>query len=124
MAIVNDGGLPLLEEVREEIVREITRVHDESYGGGIDNIEIEVGANIVTMTMEVTFNRAEQTLVDAGSGEAVRTSREEFQTAIAPTFTAIVERATGRRVTGFASRMVIDPPWSVEVFRLEPAAGV
>ena len=112
---------PAVNEVKEEIVREIVRVHEESYGGGIENVEVEVGENLVALTMDVTLNRSEQTLVDAGSGDAVRYSREEFQTAIGPTFTAIVERATGRKVTAFASRMVIDPPWSVEVFRLGPA---
>lgn len=109
---------PPTEEVMEEIVREITRVHDEAYGGAISNVEILVGENMVALAMDVEFNRAEQTLVDAGSGEAVRFSREEFQHAIEPTFTAIVERATGRTVTAFASRMTIDPPWSIEVFRL------
>jgi uncharacterized protein YbcI len=113
---------PATGDVVDEIVREIRRVHDESYGGGIDNPQVSLGENLVTVTFDVSFNRAEQTLVDAGSGEAVRYSREEFQHAIGPTFSAIVERATGRKVTAFASRMVIDPPWSIEVFRLGPAA--
>jgi uncharacterized protein YbcI len=111
---------PAVNEVRDEIVREITRVQEEAYGGGVENVQVEVGEELVALAMDIVFNRAEQTLVDAGSGGAVRYSREEFQSAIAPTFTAIVERATGRTVTAFASRMVIDPPWSVELFRLGP----
>jgi uncharacterized protein YbcI len=111
---------PKTEDIKEEIVREITRVHDEAYGGGIQNVEVLIGENMIALALDVTFNRAEETLVDAGSGDAVRYSREEFQTAIAPTFTAIIERATGRTVTAFASRMVIEPPWSLEVFRLGP----
>ena len=106
--------------VREEIERELVRVHDEAYGGGISNVDITIGDDLVAVAMDVTYGRAEQTLVDAGSGEAVRISREEFQKAIEPTFTAIIERATGRRVLSFASRMIIEPPWSSEVFRLGP----
>jgi uncharacterized protein YbcI len=114
---------PAAKEVRDEIEREIVRVHDEAYGGAVENVDVVLGQNVIAIALDIRFNRAEQTLVDAGSGEAVRYSREEFQTAIAPTFCAIVERATGRTVDAFASRMVIDPPWSIEVFRLGPEAA-
>jgi hypothetical protein len=52
---------------------------------------------------------------------AVRELREHFQQAIQSTFRAAVERATGRRVIGFASHVQLDEPrFAVEVFRLEP----
>lgn len=112
---------PSLEEVRAEISREIERVQEESYGAPVRNLRVVLGEDVVTVVMDVVWSRAEETLVEAEQGEAVRTTREAFQEAIAPTFTAIVERATGRRVQGFASRMIVGPqPWAAEVFRLEP----
>ena len=42
---------------------------------------------------------------------------------VGDSFIAAVERATGRRVTGFLSRMNLDPHFVVEIFRLAPAAG-
>jgi uncharacterized protein YbcI len=109
-----------VEKAEIEISREIERVHDEAYGGGLRNVNVQVMDDLVVVVMDVDFNRAESTLVDAGYAESVRKSREEFQSAIAPTFKAIVERATGRTVDAFASRMMMDPPWSAEVFRLAP----
>jgi len=114
---------PTEQQVQDEIAREIERVHEESYGAGADTIEVTVAENLVVVVIDAVLAKNEQTLVHAGRAESVRTTREAFQEAIAPTFTAIIERATGRRVNSFASRMVMEPPWSVEVFRLEPAEG-
>jgi uncharacterized protein YbcI len=112
---------PPIEKVREEISREIERVQEESYGAPVNNVRVLLGDDVVTVVMDVVWSRAEETLVEAGQGDAVRTTREAFQEAIAPTFTAIVERATGRRVQSFASRMIVGPePWAAEVFRLGP----
>lgn len=44
-----------------------------------------------------------------------------LQKAIEPTFRAAVERATGRRVIGFASHIQLEEPrFMAEIFRLEP----
>jgi uncharacterized protein YbcI len=110
-----------METAQLEIAREIERVHDEAYGGALSNINVQVNDNLVVVVMDVEFNRAEQTLVDAGNADSVRATREAFQDAIAPTFKAIVERATGRTVESFASRMIMEPPWSAEIFRLAPS---
>ena len=107
----------------EEISREISRVHEESYGAGLSEVKVMMQDDLVVVVMNAELNRAEQTLSDAGNGESVRRTREAFQDAIAPTFKAIIERATGRSVASFASRMVMaEQPWSAEVFRLQPAA--
>jgi uncharacterized protein YbcI len=113
---------PTVQAVQEEIAREIVRVHDEAYGSAVSHVVVTVAEDAVLVVLDVELARNELTLVGAGRGDAVRHTREAFQEAIAPTFTAIVERATGRRVEGFASRMVMEPPWSAEVFRLAPRA--
>ena len=116
-----DSG-PSLAEVQEEIGREIGRVQEEAYGAAVERLQVVLAEDLITVILDVAWSRAEQTLVDAGQAEAVRQTREAFQDAIAPTFIAIVERATGRTVHSFASRMIMEAePWSFEVFRLEPA---
>lgn len=112
---------PPTEEILDEIAREIERVQEDSYGAPVRNIRVVLGEDVVTVVMDVVWSRAEETLVEAEQGDAVRTMREAFQAAIAPTFTAIVERATGRTVHSFASRMIVgSQPWAAEVFVLAP----
>jgi hypothetical protein len=67
--------------------------------------------------------RPGQELIDAGHGEAVKTSRMAFQEAIESTFIAVVERAVGRRVVAFVSHVHLDPLFTVELFRLAPQDG-
>jgi uncharacterized protein YbcI len=105
--------------VRVEISREILRVHDESYGETAREAKVFVIDDIALVVIEGEPTISERTLIDAGRGDAVIETREAFQEAIAPTFKAIVERATGRRVTSFISRHSIEPMYSVEFFLLE-----
>ena len=63
----------------------------------------------------------EEFLISEGHGEAVGRVRTQYQKAIEPTFRAAVERATGRRVIGFASHVQLEEPrFMTEIFRLEP----
>lgn len=105
---------------REEIAREILRVHNEAYGTGAQEIHVHLVGDVVLVLIDVELSTAEQTLVGAGRGDAVKATRETFQEAIGPTFTAIAERATGRTVVGFISHMNVDPPFAVELFRMKP----
>jgi uncharacterized protein YbcI len=107
------------ESVREEIAREMLRVHDEAYGEtSARDAKVYLMDDITLVVIDAVPTPAEQILLDAGRGDAVRGTREAFQEAIAPTFTAIVERATGRRVISFLSRMALEPFESLEYFRL------
>jgi uncharacterized protein YbcI len=112
---------PTRQQAEEEISDELVKIHEESYGAGASNVESHVLEDSVLVILDVEVTEAERTLMTAGKGEAVRRSREDFQEAVGPTFIAVVERATGRRVTSWVSRMSIDPVYSVEVFRLAPS---
>ena len=115
---------PGADQIAAEIAREIARVHEDSYGAPANEVEVLLKRDSVAVLMDVELTRGELTLVEAGSKDAVIASREAFQGAIAATFSAIVERATGRRVARFASRAVIDESgaWAVEAFRLAPSS--
>ncbi len=116
-------GAPTSAHIKAEIAREITKVHEKSYGNGSSNFEVAIEPGLVVAIMDIELSKAETTLIGAGSGASVMTSHEAYRAAIAPTFTAIVERATGRTVAEFTSRTVltVNASWSVEVFRLRAA---
>ncbi len=108
------------ESVRDEIAREILRVHREAYGDTPRDAKVYVIDDIALVIIDAQPTVSENTLIEAGQGDAVQATREAFQDAIAPTFTAIIERATGRKVTSFSSRMCVEPMYAIEFFRLEP----
>lgn len=78
-----------------------------------------IDTDLVVVVIDVQLAVAERTLLAAGHVDAVKRMRESFQTAIAPTLRAIVERATGRTVVAFMSTVSIEPLYAVELFRLE-----
>ena len=119
---MSDEHTPAPSEVIEEIEREILRVHEDSYGTGATETYVHMVGDFVLVVLDVELTPAERTLIDAGRSETVKATRESYQVAIAPTFRAIVERATGRTVASFLSSMSLDPLYSAEIFRLEPSA--
>lgn len=114
---------PSRAEVETAIADELLKVHEESYGTGASKIHVQVSGDIVVAVIDVELTPAEETLLEAGETDAVKVTREAFQQAIAPTFIALVEHATGRTVVSFLSMMSVDPIYSVEFFRLAPDVG-
>jgi uncharacterized protein YbcI len=117
---MTDRSSPAESDVIDEIARELLRVLEESYGTGATETHVHVSGDFVLVVLDIVLTPAERTLLDAGHADAVKATRESYQTAIAPTFKAIVERATGRTVSGFMSSMSIDPLYAAEIFRLAP----
>lgn len=94
------------------------KLHEDSYGAGVKSLDVYILDNVVLVLLDVELTKAEMTLLENGSTDEVKGTREAFQQAIAPTFVALVERATGRQVSSFMSHMNTDPPYAVELFRL------
>jgi uncharacterized protein YbcI len=117
---MSNGDPPSTQATEQQISQEILRVHQESYGVGADAITTHLLDDLVVVMIDVEVTTAEQTLIEAGQLGAVKETREAFQEAIAPTFKAIVEHATGRKVASFVSHMNVEPLFSVELFRLRP----
>ena len=108
----------------EQIASEVLCVHRESYGTGAGSVVVHTLDDLVVVLLdELELSAGERLLLDNGHSENVLSMRSAFQQAIEPTFTAIIERATGRRVTSFLSTTHLDPSYSVEFFRLEPAVA-
>jgi uncharacterized protein YbcI len=114
-------GPPSEAEVEDEISREILRIHEESYGNGAGRAHTYVGEGFVIVVLDdIELLPNEKFLVESGEQDTVALVRSQYQLVIQASFSAAVERATGRRVTGFASTTSIDEPRFVaEVFKLE-----
>ena len=113
-----------LESARESIANEMLEVHKNSYGFGADKAVVHFLDDLVMVWLdEIELSIAERTLIEGGHSESVLRTRAAFQQAIETTFVAIVERATGRRVSGFLSTTSLTEMCSVELFRLHPATS-
>ena len=118
-----DGDLTRTE-VGEAILRDLLRIHEETYGKGATSAKTLVSEDLVVVMLDdIELQHNEQFLVGAGEAQAVIEVRGRYQQAIETTFRAAVERATGRRVVSFASVTKLDPNYIVEIFRLAPRQG-
>jgi uncharacterized protein YbcI len=112
---------PSDQEVRDEISREILRIHEESYGKGAGGAHTYMGEDFVIVVLDdLELLPNEKFLIENGEYDTVVQVRSQYQHAIQPSFRAAIERATGRNVVGFASTTSVDEPRFVaEIFRLE-----
>jgi len=112
---------PSAIEVSDEISREILRIYEESYGTGAATAQALVADKWVIVVLDgLQLLPNEKFLVENGRQETVLQVRTHYQHAIRSTFSAAIERATGRTVVGFASTTSIEEPrFMAEVFRLE-----
>jgi uncharacterized protein YbcI len=113
---------PTTEQIEDEICRDLLAIHRESYGRAAAGAEAHVlGDTVIVLLDGLELLPNEEYLIGEGQQEAVARLRVKFQEAIGPTFRAAVERATGRRVIGFASHVQVEEPrFMAEIFRLEP----
>ena len=113
--------LPDQASQRRQIATEMLEVHKTSFGTGAEDVVVHIiGDLVVVLLDDLELSLTEETLLDCGDAETVLKTRAAFQLAIEPTFTAIIERATGRRVASFLSSTNLEPLYSVELFRLQP----
>jgi uncharacterized protein YbcI len=103
------------------VAREILRIHEESYGRGAESAHAVVSEDWVVVVLDgLELLPNETFLVEKGEQDTVLQVRSQYQNAIRSTFSAAIERATGRRVIGFASTTSLEEPrFMAEVFRLE-----
>jgi uncharacterized protein YbcI len=114
---------PSVTAMEAAIGRDILAIQLDSYGRAAASARAHVLNDIVIVILDgLELQPSEEFLVAEGRPDAVIDLRNHFQQAIAPSFIAAVERATGRQVVGFTSQQqVIEPRFAVEVFRLDPA---
>ena len=114
-------GPPSAAEVRDEVAGEILRIHEESYGKGAAHSHAFLREDYVVVVLDdLELLPNEKFLVEHGKHETVVHVRTQYQRAIQASFRAAIERATGRKVIGFASTASLDDPSFVaEGFKLQ-----
>jgi uncharacterized protein YbcI len=98
----------------------ITRLHREHYGRGATTSRTVIQRNYVIVFLEDIYTPVERTLIEAGRHDAVRDTRQVFQQAMGPAFSAAIEEISGRKVIAFMSQVCFAPDMAAEVFVLEP----
>jgi uncharacterized protein YbcI len=105
--------------VRAEISNAMVGLKKDFYGKGPTKAKTFLNDNYVFCVMEGGLTRNEETLIERGHEDLVRSYRLRFQEAMeAPTVEA-VERITGRRVIGYHSQIVFNPERAFEIFVLD-----
>src|SRR4051812_476861 len=105
-----------------ELAEEILKIHRETYGKGANESSAYLLDNsIVCFLDDLELLPNEEFMLEREMDEAVVDIRQRYQEAVGSSFIAAVERATGRRVVSFLSRMSLNPHFVVEIFRLAPS---
>ena len=106
----------LAAAISDTVVQALAR----TTGRGPTKAKTTLGDNGVFVVLQDSLTRGEQTLTDAGEGEAVLDLRRRWQRVMQTDLSREIEELTGRKVIGFMSDNHIDPDIAVEVFVLEP----
>jgi uncharacterized protein YbcI len=98
----------------------VVQIFRECYGRGPTKAKSYQFDNYVVTVLEDIFTTVEETLVKNGEHDLVRRVRLTFQEAVRDRFIDAVSEAMGRKVIGYHSQVVVDPPTGFEIFILEP----
>ena len=90
------------------------------YGRGPTAAKTYLMDDNLVVVMQDGFTTVERTLLNAGQDHLVRDVRLRFQEEMGPEFVGAVEEILDRKVLGYMSQVVFDPPTLFELFVLEP----
>ena len=107
-------------ELSAAISNAVVKALSRTTGRGPTKAKTTIGDNGVFVVLQDTLTVGEQTLNDAGQGQAVLDLRRRWQSVMEADVSRSIEELTGRKVVGFMSDNHIDPDLAVEVFVLEP----
>jgi len=99
-------------------------LHREHYGRGATSVRTVIQRDYVISFLNDIYTPVERTLIEAGSQQTVKETRQAFQMAMRGMFTEAVEEIMGRKVLGFMSQVHFQPDMAAEIFVLEPAEAV
>ena len=96
-------------------------LHRRFYGRGATRAKtFWVHDSMLLVEMHDIFITVEHTLISKGQEDAVRATRQTFQSAMREEFLGTIEDITGRKVINYDSVMFTHPPSVLEIFVLEP----
>jgi uncharacterized protein YbcI len=106
--------------VRAALANAMVGMKKQYYGRGPTAAKAWILDDYVFVAMEGGLTRNEETLLEDGKEDLVRSYRLSFQETMGPTTMAAVEEITGRKVLTYHSQIVFDPMRAFEIFLLEP----
>ncbi len=108
-----------VETIEARIANEMCEIQAHYYGIAPRKAEAHyLPGKLVTVVLRETFTKAEQRLIEYGSGEPLREGRERFQRLSEEQFVSVIEQETGERVATFVSTTHLDDAVAIEVFLL------
>jgi uncharacterized protein YbcI len=105
---------------RTAISNAIVGLFKRYWGRGPTGAKTYLCDDYVFVALEGGLLRNEETLLEAGKEDIVREYRLAYQEAVRDTLINAVEQIIGRRVIGYHSQIVFDPPRGFEILVLEP----
>ena len=109
-----DGSL------RSALANAMVGIKKRYYGRGPERARAYIEDDYIFVVLDGGLTRNEETLLEAGKQDLVRTYRLAFQEAITDLAVGAVEELAGRRVIGYHSQIVFNPTKAFEIFALEP----
>jgi uncharacterized protein YbcI len=109
------------QSMRAQISNAMVGLKKRYYGKGPTKARTYINDNYVFCVLEGGLTRNEQTLIDAGDEQLVRSYRLRFQEVMAKPTQEAVEQITGRKVLGYHSQIVFEPERAFEIFILDDA---
>src|ERR1044072_863929 len=109
-----------LGEVSSQVSRQIVQLHARLYGRGPTRAKTYITQDYLLSVLEEIFTPAERTLIAAGKGEHVQTTRNAFQEAVKESFIEIVEHTAGRPVRTLVSQVDLGTGVAIELFLFSP----
>lgn len=98
----------------------VVRLLSEYTGRGPTQARAYLSGDLVSVVLQDTLTRGEQSLVRAGRVEEVLATRKAYQLTMEERLVAAVEEILGRTVLAFLSANHVDPDVAIESFVLEP----
>ena len=103
-----------------DISTEMAGIHSAAYEREREPVNTILDGDLAICLLRLELSRAEEVLVAHGHQDAVRSQRDAFEHVLAPTLSAVVERATGRTVTTFSSTTQLAPSLTLLSFTFAP----
>jgi uncharacterized protein YbcI len=113
---MNDGSL------RTALANSMVAIMKRHYGKGPTGAKAWLLDDYVFIAMEGGLTRNEETLIEDGKEELVRSYRLAFQETIRMETMSVIAELTGRKVLTYHSQIVFGPTRAFEIFVLEPKA--
>jgi len=114
-----ERGQSLLARISTEVVHTIK----DSFGKGPVKAKSYMLDDFLLVVMRGGITVAEETMLERGHGDLVRTFRQTYQNEMGDTLVAKIEALTGRTVVNYQSQVLFHPHIVMEVFFFDRDTG-